>query len=219
MKEIRVSKSFIEKIFNEINMDTTRAINSHYVHKKNEENVLISNVTKVPETYISNAKNIVGNTFYSVALPKIDCPFCFDHELDHIPFVMLIEIARQFGIAISHSHYDVPLQGYINMMDKLKFQTLNFVELDLPLLLICEDEILKDKKTTQERAVTFYLYQNNELCMKIESNIIVMKKEIYSRLRTNSRLSIIKNTSLNIVPSTNIQLQFRYNPTKPIHFF
>ncbi len=57
-----------------------------------------------------------------------------------------------------------------------------------------------------ERVLTMYLYQNNVVCSKVESNISVMTKEIYHRLRQNSRMSIIENTGLSKSPTTNLKL-------------
>lgn len=207
MNKTRVSNEFIEKIFDEIDIELIEAIDRDYVHKQNENYVLISNIYEVPKDYLNNELNVFGNAFYTIARTKLDCTFCFDHELDHVPFMMSIEFFRQFATALSHSHYNVPLVGFTNIMDEIQFRTYNFIELDLPILIICEDEIIKDRKCAQERIVHFYLYQNSELCAKLDSNIMVIKKDVYLRLRQNSRLSIIKNTDLAPIPVTNIQLR------------
>lgn len=120
---------------------------------------MISDIQKVPEYCIRKISNVSYEAYYCQAYPKLDCPFCFDHELDHVPFVMVVEFFRQTCIAISHKFYNIPLEGYINIMDDLNLQLPKFVELDLPMAIICINEVIKSSASTHKRNVYYYIYQ------------------------------------------------------------
>ncbi|HMC95828.1 MAG TPA: AfsA-related hotdog domain-containing protein [Polyangia bacterium] len=74
-------------------------IDGKYVHKLDGRNVLISRLERTEEP----------DRFAAVMMPDYDHPFFFEHPLDHVPSMMLVEVGRQIGIAISHLFYDVPL--------------------------------------------------------------------------------------------------------------
>jgi hypothetical protein len=189
-------------------------VDSKYVHKVNADYVLISDIKPVPKEYIDKDAAIsdTHRYLYSIALPKFDCLFCFDHELDHLPFIMAIELIRQAGIATGHIIHGIPVSGYSNIMDNIKLNILKFIELDVPLIMIMEDIMLKNRSSRQERFMHFYLYQNKMLCANIEVNASVMEKDIYTRLRLNSRAELIRDTDMEKNPATNVQmLNTRHN--------
>lgn len=91
-------------------------------------------------------------------------------------------------------------------MDCMNLNVLKFIELDVPLLIIINDIMLKNKPSRQERMMHFYLYQKNSLCASVDINASIMEKDIYRRLRLSSRAELIQNTSLDKVPTTNLQM-------------
>lgn len=206
MKQHYDLNDFINKVTETIDVNTIEKIDSKYVHKKNEDYVLISKIKTVPKEYLGLDTIDSHHYLYSIALPKYDCLFCFDHELDHLPFIMAIEVVRQAGIAVAHTIHSVPIVGYSNIMDNINLNVLKFIELDVPLIMIMEDIMLKNKKSRQERFMHFYLYQNKILCADVKVNASVMEKEIYTRVRLNSRTEMVKNTCLEKIPATNIQM-------------
>jgi hypothetical protein len=204
--QTRISEKFIQKFSIPTNIENLKPIRKEFVHKLNEEYVWITDIEEVQERYLVPSELDVQNSFYAYALPKLNCNFCFDHELDHIPFIMVVEIFRQIGVATSHTHHQIPLKGYKNTMDELEFGSLKFVELDMPMLITCEDKILKNTSSIQRRKIYYKMYQNNELCAFMSTNIVVMNDELYNRMRKKCRLDSIESTSLPITPVTNIQI-------------
>ncbi len=209
MKDCGIQENFIVKTSKFVDeVYTVKKIDSIYVHKKNKEYVLISDIKEIPDEYIEeHAIRKDGNKYlYMFAFPKHDCAFCFDHELDHLPFMMSIELVRQAGIAIGHVIHNIPTEGFTNIMDCINMNIYKFIELDMPLLIVVNDMMLKNKPSRQERMMHCYLYQNKTLCASVDVNASIMKKGIYQRLRTNSRYESIRNTELNKVPTTNLQM-------------
>ena len=58
-------------------------------------------------------------------------PFFFEHPLDHIPAMMLVEAGRQLGIAISHLFLGVPL-NYLFATQSFDIRFTDFAELHVP---------------------------------------------------------------------------------------
>lgn len=207
----RISEEFIKKFSNNILEEDLKCIRKDFVHKRNEEYVLLSDIKRVPEEYIVQSDSEMQNSFYSYALPKLDCSFCFDHELDHLPFMMIVEIFRQIGVATSHTHHGIPLKGFKNTMDELTMNSLRFVELDVPMLITCEDKVLKQTPTLQKRMIEYKMYQNGELCATMGTNITVIKEELYDRMRTKYRIESVRETGLSSHPVTNLELlEYQY---------
>ncbi len=209
MEQCIISRSFIDKMSENLNSKNIKKIDKHYVHKENNDYVLISEIHEIPLEFLTDsalAKPKNHKFLYSIALPKYDCLFCFDHELDHMPFIMAIELVRQAGIAIAHSIYNVPVAGYTNIMDNITVNMETFIELDIPLIMIIEDVLVKTRKSRQERKLRFYLFQKENLCATLDINASVMEKDIYSRLRLTSRGGMIKDTGLCKAPTTNLQM-------------
>ena len=208
MKQCEILSDFIYKVTETIDVNNINKIDSKYVHKRNTDYVLLSDIKEVPKEYLNpDADHSASHKYlYTVALPKLDCRFCFDHELDHLPFMMVMEVIRQAGIAIGHTVHGIPLSGFSNIMDNIELHILKFMELDVPLIVIMEDILLKNKSTRQERFMHFYLYQNKRLCGSIDINASVMAKSIYERLRITSRIEVVRNTVLENIPTTNVQM-------------
>ncbi len=98
-----ISKEYIAKLTSNANMKASEPIEKEYIHELNNKYSLISGIERISNQFITNSKEENNQIYYySVALPNYECPFCFDHELDHIPIMMVMEFLRQMGIATSH---------------------------------------------------------------------------------------------------------------------
>lgn len=203
------SEELIRDLTNQINEENLMMIEKQYVHKQNQDYVMVSEVKDITDYVLrknESKRTCNERFFYATAFPKYNCAFCFDHELDHLPFMMTIEVIRQVGIAVGHKYHGFPIIGFSNIMDQMRMNIDKFIELDIPLLVLLKDVVLKSKGTMQERIIYFDLYQNNIHCARIEINAIIMRKELYTRIRKTNRLELIKNTSLSETPMTNIKM-------------
>lgn len=75
-------------------------IDARLVHKIVERNVLLARV----ERRAGDA-----DTYDAEMVMDLEHPFFFEHPLDHVPAMMLVEAGRQLGIAISHLFLGVPM--------------------------------------------------------------------------------------------------------------
>lgn len=103
----------------------TERLDGRYVHKIVEENVLLAWV-----------RPRAGDEEWFDAEMVLDSqhPFFFEHPLDHIPAMMLVEAGRQLGIAISHLFLGVPL-GYMFATRSFDIRFNDFAELSVPVLI------------------------------------------------------------------------------------
>jgi hypothetical protein len=165
-------------------------LDSSYVHKLNNEQVWISNVRNVDEYAYEVDELRPYSVFCSYAYPNLKCPVCFDHKLDHYPMMSLFEITRQMGLAIMHQYYQVPMSGYISIIQKLAFDYRVFAELDFPLAAImvdtCEPKFVNK---VQDRVAELFFVQENAICAYVSGELSSIKDETYSRIRKSARRS------------------------------
>lgn len=100
----------------------TDRLEGRFVHKVVSSNILLTRVDRRsgPEEW-----------YDSVMVHDLKHPFFFEHPLDHIPAMMLVEAGRQLGIAISHLFLDVPLH-YLFATQSFDIRFTDFAELNLP---------------------------------------------------------------------------------------
>lgn len=97
-------------------------IDKRYVHKSNEENVLISDIEKE------------GEEFNAFVILNTEHPFFFEHSRKHVPGMLLVEAGRQNSMAIVHKYYDVAFDKAFFINDfQMKFS--NFATTSSPLMI------------------------------------------------------------------------------------
>lgn len=113
-------------------------LDKRLVHKANEENVFVSKIEPTgtePDQYIALLDIAPSHAFF------------FEHALDHVPGLMLMEAGRQVGTAVTHLFYDVPLDSSL-VLSSLEARFTRFAELERPLFFLIT---LSDKEYRQER--------------------------------------------------------------------
>jgi hypothetical protein len=101
-------------------------IDGKYVHKRDPRNVLLAYVRQPPGQ---------PDRVESEMVHDIEHPFFFEHPLDHIPAMMLVEAGRQLGIAVSHLFLGVPLDRmFATRSFDIRFD--DFAELHTPVLIV-----------------------------------------------------------------------------------
>ncbi len=171
-----------------IQLHQIQMIDSKYVHKVNDEQVWISDIRNADE-YAWEVDELRPYTlFYTYAYPNLNCPVCFDHQLDHYPMMSLFEMTRQMGLAIMHQFYHVPMKGYISVVQKLSFDYRVFGELDFPLVIYMVDTcepVFVNK--VQNRVVELFFVQENVICAYVQGEMSALKSETYLRIRKVAR--------------------------------
>ena len=100
----------------------TKRIDGKYVHKLEPGNVLLEDVRQRPGE---------PDWFEAEMVHDTEHPFFFEHPLDHIPAMMLVEAGRQMGIAVSHLFLGVP-QGTMFATRAFDIRFSDFAELQTP---------------------------------------------------------------------------------------
>jgi hypothetical protein len=102
-----------------------KRIDGRYVHKIHERNVLIADVRQ---------RQVAEDWFDAEMVHDMEHPFFFEHPLDHIPAMMLVEAGRQLGIAISHLFLGVPL-GAMFATQSFDIRFTDFAEIQAPVII------------------------------------------------------------------------------------
>ncbi len=124
-------------------------IDQKLVHKHRQENVFVSRIEQADDDH---PDDFIGQLYLDSTHP-----FFFEHPLDHYPGLMLLEAGRQFGTALTHIHYRLPIDDTVFILNRLEVDFGSFAEIDVP---VFGNSWVTDKKFKRGRLVEM-LYQGN----------------------------------------------------------
>lgn len=187
-------KTFFRFISQDHHKRSGERIDKAYVHKRNPNQVNISDIRPVPPVALHLLEDAGApfNVFYGSAMPNLNCDVCFDHPLDHYPMMLAFEIGRQGALAVSHLFYDVPLDGYVCIVDTANLAFKQFMELDKPLYVVFVDSNIEDKKGVHKREMNTLFIQEGVVCAHCFGRITVLPKSMYRRFRLSSRSRVLQ---------------------------
>lgn len=113
-------------------------IEKHLVHKTQDQNVLISRIKQLQDDIIiGEVVQDIGHSFF------------YEHIQDHVTGLYIIEAVRQFGTALCHLYYSIPL-GMPFVLCEMQVEFYKFAETNQPLFLIAKihDKVYTDGKLT-----------------------------------------------------------------------
>ena len=152
------------------NQQRTVPIDKKYVHKANEENVLISDIEKH------------GDEFHSFVIVNTGHPFFFEHPREHVPGLLLVEAGRQNSMAIVHKYYDVSFDKAFFINDfQMKFAS--FATASSPLMIKSRvlNNASKSKNYFQlDFEITFY--QETNLVASLSVTFTISSAKLLARL-------------------------------------
>lgn len=113
------------------------------VHKQEPDNVAISRVAPLSE---------LPHHFMCQLRVLQEHPYFFEHPNDHVPGLLLIEAARQFGVAVAHLHYGVPMDSAF-VLEGVQTRFSSYAELDAPTAIVGEVTQRRERKGELRRMV------------------------------------------------------------------
>ena len=156
-------------------------IDGRLVHKVQRQNVLLSSVKRAA----SGADSYVARMFVDP-----EHPFFFEHPLDHIPSMMLIEGGRQVGIAVSQMFMDVPFEtAFAPTEITARFSA--YAELSLPVDIECDahDKVLRRGHLRRVRLEGRFV-QGGRVLGEMSGVWVMVPLDIHQRLRNAAQASL-----------------------------
>ena len=151
-----------------------KRLDGKYVHKIHERNVLIAEVRQHPGR---------EGWYDAEMVHDMDHPFFFEHPLDHIPAMMLVEAGRQLGIAISHLFLGVPL-GTLFATQSFDIRFTDFAEVNTPVIISAS---VTDKQYRRGELIHLrmdaYPFQNNRALGSMGGTWGMLRPELWKRYR------------------------------------
>jgi hypothetical protein len=160
---------------------TPQTIDGRWVHKVRRENVLLASVQRAD----SRADRFIARMYVDRAHP-----FFFEHGLDHVPSMMLIEGGRQLGIAVSQMFLGVPYETAFAPTDiTARFSA--YGELDHPIDIDCEahDKVYRHEQLVRVRLDGRFI-QGGRSFGEMSGVWIMMPPDIYRRLRNAAKANL-----------------------------
>lgn len=142
--------------------------------------------------------------FFANMLANGNHPFFFEHPVDHVPGMMIIEASRQFLIAISHLYGKIPLKGINFILSSIHVDFFNYLELNQPIIMIAQVNKVKRNKDGSWRNgidLNVYFYQNNIKCTLINYIGRVINNDHLKTL--SKRYNYVKNAKINLLNKIN----------------
>ena len=152
------------------------------VHKHEEQNVFISRYEAVDEDHPDDfiAQLFIDKTH----------PFFFEHPLDHVPGLMLVEAGRQLGTAVAHTAYDVPVGSTVFILNGMEVDFSSFAELDQPVFV---NSTVTDKQFKKGALSQMFYHgnfvQNDRAIGYMSGRWNIYSKRVMKRLRKNAVIS------------------------------
>jgi hypothetical protein len=151
-----------------------KRLDGKYVHKIHERNVLIADVRQRPSQ---------EEWYDAEMVHDMDHPFFFEHPLDHIPAMMLVEFGRQLGIAISHLFLGVPL-GTMFATRSFDIRFTDFAETKTPVIISAS---VTDKEYRRGELIHLrmngYFSQNDHPLGSMGGTWSMLKPKLWKRFR------------------------------------
>jgi hypothetical protein len=160
--------------------DEAGRLRGKFVHRAVPANVLLGHIERMP---------VPAECYVAQMLVDSAHPFFFEHPLDHIPSMMLIEAGRQLGIAVAHLFLDVPFDTAF-APTAIEAEFTQYAELDEPVTLQCE---VRDKVMRRKRLVSMVLdgtfHQSGRVFGRMCGRWTMMPAELYERFRKARKLA------------------------------
>lgn len=144
-------------------------IDRSIVHKKYDKNVFIGDVAQLK------------HDLYQCQMVIDKChDFFFEHYIDHVPGLLMLESARQMGTAICHLYYNID-SNYHFVIDHLNISFKNFNELNKDIFI--RTLIAADTKnaTRQVFKGKSYIVQNKNIIAEVESTWRCLHRKISNK--------------------------------------
>lgn len=152
------------------------------VHKDHDENVFISRFEPLSEDH---PDDFIGQLY----LDKTH-PFFFEHPLDHVPGLMMVEAGRQLGTAVAHACYDVPLGETVFILNGMEVDFTGFAELDRPVFV---NSSVSEKKFKRGMLSQMFYHgnfvQNEQPIGFMSGRWNIYNKKVMQRMRRNATVS------------------------------
>ncbi|MCK4797925.1 MAG: hypothetical protein KAT05_11105 [Spirochaetes bacterium] len=209
-----IEEKNIKELFNKdkFTKEELETILSFYHEDEKKENyVLKEDITEMDEMKIQNLMKIKNlhvidydnrgkisqilekiddfkkdNIFYANMFADKEHSFFFEHEVDHVPALMLIEASRQFLIACCHLYGKIPLEGISFILSGIQIEFKNFLNLNFPTKMIAKVNKVKTKKEgawKNEIDATITFYQRNIDASTINYIGKIIKNNSFKTLR------------------------------------
>lgn len=148
-------------------------INKGYVHKKLDKNIVIT----FPQSLAEGKQK-----FRTRIVVANNNDFFFDHDLRHIPGMLIIEAVRQYCIAVSHAHFCIPM-GDRFLINEINNRFIRLANKQDPtyLDLIINKAMIRNNIIHYMKAAC-YIHQNNKLIAVSTGTWSTVTKEVFIRL-------------------------------------
>ncbi len=126
------------------------------------------------------------DVFYANMFADREHLFFFEHSIEHVPAMMMIEASRQMLIAICHLYGNISMDEISFIISNMNVSFLSYLELNFPIKMITKVNKVKKRSDGSWKSsidVDVNFYQNNIKAAIINYKGRIISKEGFSELR------------------------------------
>jgi acyl transferase domain-containing protein len=163
------------------------SVTKELVHKKVEQNVLVSRICEWP--------TVSGRILFGEMRHNIMHEFFYEHFQDHVPGMYLLEAVRQFNEAIAHGFLRVPL-GSVFVLKEFKATFDMYAEKTSPVYFSARisDELYSGDKLHQ-CTVTCLLWQHEKRIATVVAGGALIERTVYANYRGKPQEQLMVSAS------------------------
>lgn len=180
--DLSVVQPRLEKWTEEYSRQKPPRVERKWVHKHQEDNVFVSRFEAIDDDH--------PDDFIAELYIDKSHPFFFEHPLDHVPGLMLIEAGRQLGTTVAHVAYDVPLDDSVFILNGMQVDFSTFAELDVPVFV---NSSVSEKQFKRGALTEMYYYgnfvQNGQAIGYMAGRWHIYSKKVMARMRRGASRS------------------------------
>ncbi len=156
---------------------THDTVDRELVHKHQTHNVLVARAEQVGPDHFG----------CELRFPS-DHPFFFEHPVDHVPGLALIEAGRQMGLLVTHQWYGVPTSGFTYLMKELTTTFDSFASLDEPVFgHSCVADVRERKGVVHSMQFTGHYHQRGRSIGHITGVWTILPNAVIDRWKPSNR--------------------------------
>jgi len=177
----------------EFNKSVPRRIDKKLVHKHRDENVLIARISPI---------EVRDNVVAGEITQDVDHEFFYEHSVDHVPGMYILEACRQFTEAMMHVCYEVPF-ARVFVLNDFHGDFRKFAELDMPLFVLgrVTEKIFDQTELVQVKVVCDVI-QKRRVIARVKGEGTIVKTGTYSEHRKKTEKFVSQSISADTVCET-----------------
>lgn len=164
-----------------------------HCHQRLPQNTLISHIRVV------STDRVWTESLCKFKIEELD--FFFDHEIDHLPGMLLVNAFRQDALVLAHVVYGAPM-NFVALLHWMDIKIFNYGELNTPTIVRYKLVSFKKTLNRMELVLEGLIIQEDYPVMGVKGKCVMLSPKLGVEIRHTKRKENVKgfSVSVNLLP-------------------